>query len=265
MDHEPRFWSLPEGEAGGEPLPSSDGKWIAYISDAADDWDHLYIAAADGGEPIELTSGHSEAWRPAWSHDSQSLAFDTNESDHPGSRRIGIVTVGADASHPTLRYVTTLDGTNTEPLWSPQDTQLVYQHTDWLNSADLYAVSSTGSTKPTRLTNSMPAELDKSLLVKPQYVTFPGADGTPVPGWLFLPKNLDQTKKHAAIVWIHGDGINQNLRRLAHSAKLRGLLQLPPVFAAAGICGLRSGLPREHRLRKQMALSRLYGCWRQGC
>jgi dipeptidyl aminopeptidase/acylaminoacyl peptidase len=210
MDHEPRFWSLPEGEAGGEPLPSSDGKWIAYISDAADDWDHLYIAAADGGEPIELTSGHSEAWRPAWSHDSQSLAFDTNESDHPGSRRIGIVTVGADARHPTLRYVTTLDGTNTEPLWSPQDTQLVYQHTDWLNSADLHTVSSTGSTKPTRLTNSMPAELDKSLLVKPQYVTFPGVDGTPVPGWLFLPKNLDQTKKHAAIVWIHGDGINQN-------------------------------------------------------
>ena len=47
-------------------------------------------------------------------------------------------------------------------------------------------------------------------MVEPEYVHFPGADGQPVPGWLFVPKNLDRTKKHAAIVWIHGDGINQN-------------------------------------------------------
>ena len=25
-----------------------------------------------------------------------------------------------------------------------------------------------------------------------------------------MPKNLDRTKKHPAIVWIHGDGVNQN-------------------------------------------------------
>ena len=31
-----------------------------------------------------------------------------------------------------------------------------------------------------------------------------------MPGWLFVPKNLDRTKKHPAIVWIHGDGVNQN-------------------------------------------------------
>jgi dipeptidyl aminopeptidase/acylaminoacyl peptidase len=208
-DHEARFWSLPEGEAGGEPLPSPDGKWIAYISDAADDWDHLYVVAADGGEPIQLTSGRSEAWRPAWSHDSQSLAFDTNDFDHPGNRKIGIVTIGADARHPSVRYVTTMEGTNTEPHWSPEDKQLVYQHTDWRSSADLYTVPTAGG-NVARLINSMPAGLDKSLLVKPRYVIFSGADGTPVSGWLFVPRNLDQTKKHAAIVWIHGDGINQN-------------------------------------------------------
>ena len=31
-----------------------------------------------------------------------------------------------------------------------------------------------------------------------------------VPAWLFVPKNLDRTTKHPAIVWVHGDGINQN-------------------------------------------------------
>jgi dipeptidyl aminopeptidase/acylaminoacyl peptidase len=209
-DHEAKFWSLPEGEAGGEPLPSPDGKWIAYISDATDDWDHLYVVAADGGEPVQLTSGRSEAWRPAWSHDSQSLAFDTSEFDHPGNRRIGVVTVGTGVKSPSVRYVTSLEGTNTEPEWSTDDTKLVYQHTDWQNSADLYTLRLPGDGPVARLTNSMPPELDKSLLVKPQYVSFPGADGTPVPGWLFVPKNLDRTKKHAAIIWIHGDGINQN-------------------------------------------------------
>ena len=39
---------------------------------------------------------------------------------------------------------------------------------------------------------------------------FPGPDGQQVPGWLFVPKNLDRTKKHPAIMWIHGDGVNQN-------------------------------------------------------
>ena len=31
-----------------------------------------------------------------------------------------------------------------------------------------------------------------------------------MPAWLFVPKDLDRTKKHPAIVWIHGDGVNQN-------------------------------------------------------
>ena len=39
---------------------------------------------------------------------------------------------------------------------------------------------------------------------------YPGPDGKPVPAYLFVPKNLDRTKKHPAIVWMHGDGVNQN-------------------------------------------------------
>ena len=56
----------------------------------------------------------------------------------------------------------------------------------------------------------MPASIDKSKLVAPQLVHYPGPDGKSVPAWLFVPKNLDRTKKHAAIVWIHPDGVNQN-------------------------------------------------------
>ena len=56
----------------------------------------------------------------------------------------------------------------------------------------------------------MPAGIDRSGFVEPELVHYPGPDGKQVPAWLFAPKNLDRTKKHPAIVWIHGDGVNQN-------------------------------------------------------
>jgi dipeptidyl aminopeptidase/acylaminoacyl peptidase len=41
-------------------------------------------------------------------------------------------------------------------------------------------------------------------------VRYAGPDGQEVPAWLLVPKNLDRSRKHPAIVWIHGDGVNQN-------------------------------------------------------
>lgn len=207
---EEKFWSIPDwGEAGAQPWPSPDGKWIAFLSDQ-DGWDHLYVMPSSGGEAVQITKGKFEAWRPAWSHDSTRIAFDANEPERPGDRRVGIATIGANPSHAAVRYVTAGNGTNTEPHWSPDDKLLVYQHTDAHNSADLYAVAANAGGKPVRLSNSMPAEMDKGQFVEPQFVHYAGPDGQQVPAWLFVPKNLDKTKKHPAILWIHGDGVNQN-------------------------------------------------------
>jgi dipeptidyl aminopeptidase/acylaminoacyl peptidase len=207
---EKEFWSIPDwGEAGAQPWPSPDGKWIAFLSDR-DGWDHLYVVPTAGGEAVQLTKGRFEAWRPAWSHDSTRIAFDANEADRLGDRHVGIASVGTDPSHATVTYVTAGNGTNIEPHWSADDKYVVYQHTDTRNSADFFAVEAKANAKPIRLSDSMPAGIDKSQFVEPQFVRFPGADGKPVPGWLFVPKNLDRSKKHPAIIWIHGDGVNQN-------------------------------------------------------
>ena len=209
---EEKFWSIPDwGESGAQPWPSPNGKWIAFLTDR-DGWDHLYVMPANGGDAVQITKGKFEAWRPEWSHDSTRIAFDANEPDHPGDRRIGIARIGDDPAHASVAYITTGSGTNIEPHWSPDDSKLVFQHTDTRNSADLFTIATNEASgaKPVRLTDSMPAGIDKSLFVAPQFVHFPGADGQMVPGWLFVPKNLDRTKKHPAIVWIHGDGVNQN-------------------------------------------------------
>jgi dipeptidyl aminopeptidase/acylaminoacyl peptidase len=232
-DVEEKFWSI-TGDAGGGSQPSPDGKWIAFLSDR-DGWDHIYVIPAPGNrsaslspreasgqagernnssEPIQITKGKFEAWRPTWSPDSTRIAFDANEPDHYGDRHLYVATIGADPARATIAAITSGRGTDIAPQWSPDGTRLVFQHTDPHNSADLWIadVSRPGPADPAtlrRLSDSMPAAMDRSAFVEPEMVSYAGPDGQKVPAWLFVPKGLDRTKKHPAIVWIHGDGVNQ--------------------------------------------------------
>jgi dipeptidyl aminopeptidase/acylaminoacyl peptidase len=188
---------------------SPDRRWLLYTSDATG-WDEIYVVSTKGGMPLQLTKATGEHWRAVWSHDSKRIAWDANTAAAPGTRQIEVATIGDDASTATVVTVTSGSGTNIGPLWSPDDRRLVYQHTDARNSADLYVAEPVANAKPIRLTSSMPASIDKSKLVAPQLIHYPGPDGKSVPAWLFVPPNLDRTKRHAAIVWIHPDGVNMN-------------------------------------------------------
>jgi dipeptidyl aminopeptidase/acylaminoacyl peptidase len=207
---EEKFWSIPDwGEAGAQPWPSPNGKWIAFLSDQ-DGWDHIYVMPSTGGDAVQITKGKFEAWRPTWSHDSSSIAFDANLEDRPGDRVLGVAKINDDPSHAEVIYLPSYPGTNIEPHWSEGDGRLVFQHTDPQNSADLYVTNPKPEVRPLRLTDSMPAGIDHSQFVEPQFVHYPGPDGQQVPGWLFVPKNINKNVKHPAILWIHGDGVNQN-------------------------------------------------------
>jgi dipeptidyl aminopeptidase/acylaminoacyl peptidase len=205
-----KFLSL-TGDSGYTAQPSPDGKWIAYVSDR-DGWDHLYVVPASGGMPVQLTKGEFEAWRPAWSPDSTRLAYDANLADNLSSRHINVISVGpAAAPGAKAAAITKGRGTNAYPQWSPDGSRIVYQHTDPQNPADLWvARASPGASAPVRLGDSLPSGVDRKLFVAPERVSYKGPDGRTVPAYLFVPQGLDRSKKHPAIVWIHGDGVNQN-------------------------------------------------------
>ena len=205
-----KFWSI-TGDAGAQPSP--DGKWIAFLSDR-DGWDHVYVMrsaslSGERNEPIQITKGKFEVRAPQWSPDGTRIAFDANEPDHYGDRHLYVASIGSDPAKATIAAITSGRGTDIAPQWSPDGTRLVFQHTDPHNSADIWMADAKPSAKPVRLSDSMPAAMDRAAFVEPESVSYKGPDGQTVPAWLFVPKGLDRTKKHPAIVWIHGDGVNQ--------------------------------------------------------
>jgi dipeptidyl aminopeptidase/acylaminoacyl peptidase len=188
---------------------SPDHRWLLYTSDVSG-WDQIYVVPTAGGTPVQITKTPGEHWRAVWSHDSRRVAWDANTAEKPGTREIQVATISDNPANATIVTVTSGGGTNTAPQWSPDDRRLVFQHTDSQNSADLYVADAAAGAKVTRLTSSMPSSIDKSTLVAPTLIHYPGPDGKPVPAWLFVPNHFDRTKKHAAVVWIHPDGVNQN-------------------------------------------------------
>ena len=72
----PRNLTRTDGVAERMPSWSPDGRWIAYFSDATDEYE-LYVTQSDGrGETRQLTSD-GNAWRynPVWSPDSKHIVF----------------------------------------------------------------------------------------------------------------------------------------------------------------------------------------------
>jgi dipeptidyl aminopeptidase/acylaminoacyl peptidase len=229
-DHDER-WFSPTGR-DSKVIVSPDGKSVAFVSDRTG-WIHIYVmpvTATSESQAKALTKGGFLAGLGSWSPDSTRIAYHRSVAGNQLERFVDIVDVASGRND----AIVTEHGVNYEPSFSPDGESLVFHRTDVENSLDLYTVPARAQSRFVRLSDSMPAGLDKADLTPPVAVSFPSRlDKQPVPATLMVAKTIDRARKHPALVWIHGSGSDQNFLGW-HPGSYRMYYALCQYFAQQG-------------------------------
>lgn len=205
-DHDPAWVSPADGAMD---VTSPDGKWVAFISDRSG-WPHLYVISTDATSETQarqIGKGNFGDGYAAWSPDSKRIAYAHSADGNQMERFISIASVDTGRIEPTV----TARGVNRAPQFSPDGEMLVYERSAVEHPLEIYSVAARPGATPTRLTDSLPPGLLPQDLIAPVAVHYPSrADRKPVPATLIVSNNLDRTRKHPAIIWVHGSGADQN-------------------------------------------------------
>lgn len=206
-DHDER-WFSPTGR-DSKVIVSPDGKMVAFVSDRSG-WIQVYAMAVNAtaeSQAKQLTRGQFLSGLGSWSADSRKIAYHRAAPDNPMERFVDVMDVASGRAS----QIVTAPGVNYDPSFSPDGTMLVFHRTDTENSLDLYTAPAKPGATFTRLSDSMPAGLEKKDLTAPVAVSYPSRlDKKPVPATLMVADSIDRSKKHPALVWIHGSGSDQN-------------------------------------------------------
>ena len=179
-----------------------------------DGWTHLYsvssAANSRSAKAILLTPGEFEVEHVSASADSKEIIYSSNQNDIDRRYIWRVPTAGG--KQPTAVTAAIVAGGSIE--WAPVATSdgkgVAFFHSNARRPGR--AAIQIGS-QPIRdlAPESIPAEFPENSLVEPQQVIFPSADGMKIHGQLFLPANLDKTKRHPAVLFFHGGSRRQML------------------------------------------------------
>ncbi|HEY1985978.1 MAG TPA: prolyl oligopeptidase family serine peptidase [Terracidiphilus sp.] len=194
---------------GAMDVTSPDGRWIAFISDRTG-WPHLYIIPIDAtseSQAKQIGTGRRGDGYAAWSPDSSRIAWAHSAEDNQMERFISIASVATGKTD----AIVTQHGVNRAPAFSEDGTMLLFERSAVEHPLEIYSVPAKPLAASTRLTNSLPAGLLTTDLTAPVAVHYKSrADEKSVPATLMVNKNLDRSRKHPAIIWVHGSGADQN-------------------------------------------------------
>jgi Tol biopolymer transport system component len=120
---------------------SPDGHRIAFESKRGGEGLEIWLAAADGSNPMQLTHGPG-IWQgsPGWSPDGQRIAFNSQAEDG----KWDIWTIDADVGSP--RRLTLDPGNAQMPSWS-RDGRWIYFRSDRAGAEEIWRISATGGSE----------------------------------------------------------------------------------------------------------------------
>jgi dipeptidyl aminopeptidase/acylaminoacyl peptidase len=106
----------------GRPTWSPDGKSIAFISNMSGR-NNLWLVAAEGGWPVQLTVSDQRQAAPAWSPDGKWIAY---QSDYDGDEQWDIFLVSPKTGK-LVNLTQTREIAEINPTWSPDGRYLAYE------------------------------------------------------------------------------------------------------------------------------------------
>jgi TolB protein len=101
-----------------EPAFSPDGRYVAFASDRAGNWD-IWIIGIDGQRPVQVTDGPAQELSPSWSPDGQSLVY-CRLPANGGQWELWLTPAAAGGAKRFIGY-------GLFPEWSPVGDTILYQ------------------------------------------------------------------------------------------------------------------------------------------
>ena len=152
-----------------------------------------------GGAP----ANHEDAGRALARDVVSTTARSRGTNGGGGTRQIEIATIGDDVQGDD-RHRHVRQRHHTSAQWSPDDKRILYQHTDYQNSADLGADAVQHEAHAAHVVDAV--SIDQSISWRRSTT---GPDGKSVPAWLFVPKGSMYEEARGRRL-DYPDGVNMN-------------------------------------------------------
>ncbi|HEV2913938.1 MAG TPA: prolyl oligopeptidase family serine peptidase [Pyrinomonadaceae bacterium] len=158
----------------------------------------------------QITRGAWEVSWAKWHSDGERIIYSSTE-DSTAERHLYVVGL-RDGVRKRLQ---TERGMNTDPQLSKDGETILYEHSQWNAPNDLYALRLCDRCRetpaPVRLTDTVPARFKQISWARPEFIDYKAKDGKTVRARLYLPARFDRSKKHPAVLFVHGAGYLQNV------------------------------------------------------
>ncbi len=111
------------------PVVLGGSSKIAFVSDRADEVLQIWTMNPDGTDPRQLTFDPGEKTQPKWSPDGSRLLYVAPGGTDDFGNKLGLDLWVINADGTGIAKVTSFEGDDTDPAWSPDGTQIAFTST----------------------------------------------------------------------------------------------------------------------------------------